>query len=236
MEMASIYESKILIVEDEVKIADLLKDYLKQSSFNVEILHRGDQVADWLTSNRCDLVLLDLMLPGLDGVDICKNIRKTSSLPIIMITAKVEEIDRLIGLEIGADDYICKPFSPREVVARVKAVLRRSIMRSNTAKNTGDGAESERLYRLDKNNFSIIYSDKKCELTKVEFALLNKMAESPGIIFSRDKLMDAIYDDQHIVNDRTIDSHIKKLRKKLAEIEFDVGTIHSVYGAGYKFE
>src|SRR5690606_1284095 len=116
----------ILIVEDEVKLASLLKDYLIQSGFEVDMLHDGSQVEEWLSSHKTSLVLLDLMLPGKSGVDICKDIRKTSQLPVIMITAKADEIDRLLGLELGADDYICKPFSPREVVARTKAVLRRT--------------------------------------------------------------------------------------------------------------
>lgn len=218
---------KILIVEDEVKIAELLSDYLKQSSFNTFMIHRGDHVESWLNENSCDLILLDLMLPGKDGVEICKSIRKTSNVPIIMVTAKVEEIDRLIGLEVGADDYICKPFSPREVVARVKAVMRRF---------TPELAAADDSLSLDEGTFKVSLNAKFCELTKVEFSLFEALYRRPGQIFSRARLMDIIYEDRHIVSDRTIDSHIKKIRRKLADIGLDDSSIQSVYGAGYKFE
>ncbi len=217
----------ILIVEDELKIAQLLADYLVSSSFEPHQLHRGDQVQAWLASHPCDLILLDLMLPGLDGLEVCKQIRQHSNIPIIMITARVEEIDRLIGLEHGADDYICKPFSPREVVARVKAVIRRVI--NQTSLNT-DGIQ------LSEQGFKVSKSGVQCELTKVEFYLFSAMFKQPGRIFSRDQLMDIIYDDRHIVSDRTIDSHIKKVRKKIASIGIEESAVHSVYGAGYKYE
>lgn len=217
----------VLIVEDEVKIASLLKDYLVQSGFEVDVLHNGSEVDPWLEENNTSLILLDLMLPGKPGVDICKDVRKESSLPIIMITAKVEEIDRLLGLELGADDYICKPFSPREVVARVKAVLRRSESSEKL---------SEKGLILDTDTYKATINGQDLNLTAVEFQLLKVLSDQPGRIFSRSVLVDKIYNDGRVVSDRTIDSHIKKLRKKIAEKLPDVELIHSLYAVGYKFE
>ena len=218
---------KVLIVEDEVKIAQLMADYLNQSAYDTQLIHRGDEVEGWLKMNSCDLILLDLMLPGKDGLEICKSIRKFSDIPIIMVTAKVEEIDRLIGLEVGADDYVCKPFSPREVVARVKAVMRRF---------SSAGESIDAGISLDENTFKVSFESQQCELTKVEFNLFQTLYGRAGHIFSRDQLMTTIYDDRHVVSDRTIDSHIKKIRKKLSSIGIDENSIQSVYGAGYKFD
>jgi len=217
----------ILIVEDEVKLAKLLQDYLVQSGFSVAMVHDGLEVEKWLAENQTNLVLLDLMLPGKDGVEICKEIRKTSSLPVIMITAKVDEIDRLLGLELGADDYICKPFSPREVVARVKAVLRRA-----------DGTEkpADRGLVLDTDTYKATINGNDLHLTAVEFQLLKVLSDQPGRIFSRSVLVDKIYSDGRVVSDRTIDSHIKKLRKKISAQVPDAELIHSLYAVGYKFE
>jgi two-component system response regulator BaeR len=217
----------ILIVEDEVKLAKLLQDYLAQSGFSVALIHDGLEVEKWLAENKTDLILLDLMLPGKDGVEICKDIRKTSSLPVIMITAKVDEIDRLLGLELGADDYICKPFSPREVVARVKAVLRRA-----------DGSEkpADRGLVLDTDTYKATINGNDLHLTAVEFQLLKVLSDQPGRIFSRSVLVDKIYSDGRVVSDRTIDSHIKKLRKKINAQVPDAELIHSLYAVGYKFE
>jgi two-component system response regulator BaeR len=217
----------VLIVEDETKIASLLKDYLAQSGFETAIIHDGSEVEDWLENNSTSIMLLDLMLPGKTGIDICKDVRKDSSLPIIMITAKVEEIDRLLGLELGADDYICKPFSPREVVARVKTVLRRTVTSENL---------SEKGLVLDQNTYKATIDGQNLNLTAVEFQLLKVLSDQPGRIFSRSVLVDKIYNDGRVVSDRTIDSHIKKLRKKIAEQLPDVELIHSLYAVGYKFE
>ncbi|WP_432823548.1 response regulator [Trichloromonas sp.] len=217
---------KILIVEDELKLAELLRDYLRQGGF--ESLHVADGLAavPMVRQEKPDLVLLDLMLPGKDGMDICKEIRNFSSVPIIMVTARVEEIDRLIGLELGADDYICKPYSPREVVARVKVVLRRS----------GAATLQDQGLTLDEARYSATLRGASLELTAVEFKLLQILAASPGRIFSRSQLMDRIYPDERIVSDRTIDSHIKKLRKKIdAAVPGEV-LIHSIYSVGYKYE
>lgn len=216
---------KILIVEDEQRLADLHRDYLLQAGFETECIADGLLVAKAIDNGMPDLILLDLMLPGKDGLDICKDIRKQSNVPIIIVTARVEEIDRLLGLELGADDYICKPFSPREVVARVKAVLRRSVTSHDAT-----------FLSLDEERYLAILQGQTLDLSAVEFQLLNILAAKPGRILNRDQLMDRIYTDRRIVCDRTIDSHIKKLRKKIAAVAPEVDVIHSVYGVGYKYE
>ncbi|QWV94365.1 response regulator [Geomonas oryzisoli] len=217
----------IMIVEDEEKLASLLGDYLKQSGFETVWVANGTEVVPRVREKQPDLVLLDLMLPGRDGLEICKEIRTFSQLPIIMITARVEEIDRLLGLELGADDYICKPFSPREVVARVKTVLRRSV--EHPSQSSGG-------LTLAPDRYSAQWQGRDLDLTVVEFKLLHFLFQNPGRIYSRTQLMDRIYPDQRIVSDRTIDSHIKKLRKKISAVAPDQELIHSIYGAGYKYE
>ncbi|MEI6268386.1 MAG: response regulator [Methylococcaceae bacterium] len=219
----------ILIVEDELKLARLQVDYLHNSGFNTSCLSNGLEVLPWLKANPTDLILLDLMLPGRDGLDICREIRSFSAVPIIIITARIEEIDRLLGLELGADDYICKPFSPREMVARVKAVLRRLQAQTMIPALTS-------ALTLNPHNFRVLAAGQEVELTTVEFQLLQALYQQPGRIFSRSKLMDLIYQDHRIVSDRTIDSHIKKLRKKLIDLLPGQELIHSVYGAGYRYD
>ena len=216
----------ILIVEDEKQLAAILGDYLSASGFATAWLDQGNGVASWIRENRPDLVLLDLMLPGRDGVEICKDIRSFSNIPIIMVTARIEEIDRILGLELGADDYICKPFSPREVVARVKAVLRRSA---------GTDIPFHGLH-LDEAKMRASLHGRPLELTTVEFKMLSFIVAHPGRIYSRDQLIEQIYQDQRIVSDRTIDSHIKKLRRKIENVEPGCSLIRSVYGAGYTFD
>ena len=216
----------ILIVEDEQKLAELLRDYLARSSFDTTVLDNGNDVVPYVRENKPDLVILDLMLPGRDGMEICKEIRTFSNLPIIMVTARVEEIDRLLGLELGADDYVCKPFSPRELVARVKAVLRRT---------GGETTIKAKGLILDEARYQASLHGVDLDLTAVEFKLLKFLAANPGRIYSRDQLMERIYSDHRIVSDRTIDSHIKKLRKKISGQNPDEELIGSVYGVGYKF-
>jgi two-component system, OmpR family, response regulator BaeR len=215
----------ILIVEDTKELAQLLYDYLVHAGFSPHCMYEGGEVVDWVRQNEPQLILLDLMLPGLDGIDVCRELRSFSQVPIIMVTARVDEQARLTGLDLGADDYICKPFSPREVVARVKAVLRRS----------GGGAAVTGLLHLDADKYQARINDKLLSLTVVEFHLLSMLAGNPGRVFSRNQLIEKIYPDQRIVSDRTIDSHIKKLRKKISEAH-DRELIHSVYSAGYKYE
>jgi two-component system, OmpR family, response regulator BaeR len=219
-------KQKILIVEDEQRLADLHRDYLQQAGYTTECLGDGMLAVPWVRENTPDLILLDLMLPNKDGLEICKEVRAFSNVPIIMVTARVEEIDRLIGLELGADDYICKPFSPREVVARVKAVLRRG----------SQSPQADQPLVLDENCYLATLQGKALDLTAVEFQLLSILAGRPGQIFSRDQLMDRIYNDHRIVCDRTIDSHIKKLRKKIAAVSPELELIQSVYSVGYKYK
>lgn len=222
-------KQEILIVEDETRLADLLKDYLEAAGFCVHCVYRGDEVAGFLADQKVDLILLDLMLPGKDGLDVTRQVRSDSQVPIIMMTARVEEIDRLLGLELGADDYICKPFSYREVVARVKAVLRRTSVRDE-ADTTASFIE------LDADRFQVKLMGQAMALTAIEFELFRTMAEQPGRIFTRENLMDRIYTDGRIVSDRTIDSHIRKLRAKVKELSPDQEIIVSVYSVGYKVE
>lgn len=226
--MTAASQRRILIAEDEIKLARVLEDYLARAGYLPYWIGDGLKVVPWVRTEAPDLLLLDLMLPGRDGFDICRDIRTFSHLPIIMITARVEEIDRLLGLELGADDYVCKPFSPREVVARVKAVLRR------TAPQTTPSGKDP--LQLDAASYRVRTGTREVELTSVEFHLFNTLYREPGRIFSRGQLMDRIYADHRIVSDRTIDSHIKKLRKKLAELLPADELIHSVYGAGYRYE
>jgi two-component system response regulator BaeR len=222
-------EKLIMIVEDEPKIATLLSDYLRaQGGFRSQIVERGDEALRWFHSEQPDLVLLDLMLPGLDGIEVCKQLRAESQVPIIMVTARVEEIDRLLGLELGADDYICKPFSPREVVARVKAVLRRGEM-------TKAGKQPHGL-EIDEEKFLARLNGMELGLTPVEFALLQMLTTHPGRVFSRDQLMNGMYPDYRVVSDRAVDTHVKNLRRKLAEASGVEEMIKSVYGLGYRFE
>ena len=228
---------RILIVEDEPKIADLLRKYLQNANFQTHWLDNGAVVSEWVRQEQPTLILLDLMLPGKDGVEVCKEIRKFSHVPIIMLTARVEEIDRLLGLELGADDYICKPFSPREVVARVKAVLRRwQVIEPISMAATESATDAIAGLVLDRDRLLVKYGQQETTLTLVEFELLDALRQYPGRIFGRNQLMEKVYPDNRIVSDRTIDSHIKKLRKKLSEIAPDQELIHSVYSVGDKFE
>ncbi len=220
--------TRILVVEDEVKIAQLLHDYMAQAQFSVTMLHDGASVIEELKAHSYDTVLLDLMLPVKDGLTLCKEIREFSNIPIIMITARVEEIDRLVGLDLGADDYICKPFSPREVVARVKAILRRY--------DIADTQSLQNFICLDEAKYRATVYGQQVELTAIEFNLLKILSKDPGRIYSRSQLIDEVYNDHRVVSERTIDSHIKKLRKKINGIKGDKEIVQSVYSVGYKVE
>lgn len=216
----------IMIVEDEPKIAKLLADYLQASGgYRTRTVERGDEAVDAFRDEEPDLVLLDLMLPGLDGIEVCKRIRNESTVPIIMVTARVDEIDRLLGLELGADDYICKPFSPREVVARVRAVLRRASPPDRSV---------SRL-EIDAEKFQASYGGVSLNLTPVEFALLRTLSARAGRVFSRDQLMNEMYSDYRVVSDRAVDTHVKNLRRKLDAASDGRELIESVYGIGYRF-
>jgi len=220
----------ILIVEDEQKIAKLIGDYLEIAGFKTSRLERGDKVIPFIKRDRPDLILLDIMLPGMEGTDVCREIRKFANIPIIMITARVDEIDRLLGLELGADDYICKPFSPREVVARVKAVLRRAFPEPDTKRRLNAGPLT-----LEEDTHQVLIDDYNLNLTPSEFGLLSVFMSYPNRVFSRSELLDKVQGYQFEGYDRTIDSHVKNLRKKIAAKIPDMEIISTVYGVGYKF-
>jgi two-component system, OmpR family, response regulator BaeR len=215
----------VLIVEDEPKLSALLRDYLLAAGFRTSMLDNGSEATDWIREQRPDLILLDINLPGVDGLGVCRQVRAFSEVPILMLTARVEEIDRLLGLELGADDYICKPFSPREVVARVRAVLRRA---------RPIDTNSPPPVVLDQERFEARVHGQVLTLTPVEFRLLGKLSSQPGRVFSREQLIGALYADHRVVSDRTVDSHVKNLRRKLIEVGID--PIAAVYGVGYRFE
>lgn len=216
----------ILVVEDEPKIAALLRDYLVAADYRVDVLADGARVAAWVREHAPDAILLDVMLPGADGLSVCRALRAFSAVPILMVTARAEEIDRLLGLELGADDYICKPFSPREVVARVKAVLRRS--------QAAPAGAAPAPIELDELRFEARVQGRPVTLTPVEFRLLRRLVAQPGRVFSRQQLMDTLYRDHRVVSERTVDSHVKNLRRKLAAVGPD--PVSSVYGVGYRLE
>ena len=221
-------ERTVLIVEDDAKIADMLANYLHMHGFLTELCGDGRDALRRLRSSEPALVLLDLMLPGLDGLAVCRALREFSSVPVIMVTARIDEIDRLLGLDTGADDYICKPFSPRELVARVRALLRRS---EGTLTRAGQPAGLS----VNDGRQQIEWLGQPLPLTPVEFRLLRLLLSRPGHIFVRSRLLDSVHEDLRDVSDRAIDSHIKNLRRKLDQAGVaDVG-ISSVYGVGYRF-
>lgn len=223
----------ILIVEDEPSLAQVIQDYLNHSGFESHMIGDGNEVIDWVKENQPELIILDLMLPNRDGLDIYRELRTFNDVPVMMATAKVDEIDRLVGLELGADDYICKPYSPRELVARVKNVLRRS--RSQSSQETLD-ADKNPLLNVDQQLMKATVTGTVLPLTPAEFKLLAHFHRHPGVVFNRDQLMDRIYSDGRVVTDRTIDSHIKNLRKKIFAVNLKFDWITSIYGVGYRFE
>ncbi len=224
-------DQRIMLVEDEPKLAAVMRDYLVADGATVEIFGAGDLALAALREKLPDLLLLDLMLPGMDGLSLCRELRRFSNVPVIMVTARVEEIDRLLGLDIGADDYICKPFSPREVVARVRALLRRvRHWQSPEAANTLPDLT------LDDARFEARMRGHKLDLTPVEFRMLKALIERPGRVLSRAQLLEHLYVDHRVVSDRTVDSHIKNLRRKFEDAVVGSDPIRSVYGIGYKYE
>ncbi|MCG6202653.1 response regulator [Psychromonas antarctica] len=224
------YQQKtILIVEDEPSLARVLCEYFSQSGFQTHIIDNGLDVIDWVKQHQPDLLILDLMLPQRNGLDIYRELRTFSQVPVVMATARIDEIDRLIGLELGADDYICKPYSPREVVVRVKNILRRGNEESDTA-------PEQHGLAVDEQKMTVSLGGQRVELTPAEFRLLSFFNKHPQQVFSREQLMTHIYQDSRIVTDRTIDSHIKNLRRKLQEASPESEFIKSIYGVGYKLE
>jgi two-component system, OmpR family, alkaline phosphatase synthesis response regulator PhoP len=220
----------ILVVDDEPKIVRLARDYLEQSGFRVLPSNDGLSALAAARQEKPDLIVLDLNLPGMDGIDVCRALRRESSVPIIMLTARVEETDRLIGLEVGADDYISKPFSPRELVARVRAVLRRTQGEVQTPGLIRMGS-----LQIDLNGHRVMRQDEPIKLTRIEFSLLATLAQHPGQTFSRAQLIQRLHGSDDSGFDRSIDAHIKNLRRKLEDDPADPRYIQTVYGIGYKF-
>jgi len=221
---------KILVIDDEPKIIQLTQDYLENAGFSVISAGDGERALAVIRDEQPDLVVLDLGLPGMDGLDVCRSIRKTSNLPIIMLTARDEETDKLVGLELGADDYITKPFSPKELVARVRSVLRRSEL-------VQEGREVIRVgdVTLDLPRMQVTVSGEEIELTATEFQLLQALASQPGRIFTRSQLLNAVHGVAIESYERAIDAHIKNIRRKLEPFPHEPRYIQTVYGVGYRF-
>ena len=218
---------KILIVEDEPAIADNIQYALQTEGFETLCLSAGTPVVELLTNESIDLIILDIGLPDINGIELCKEIRKSRNLPIIFLTARSAEIDRVVGLEIGADDYVIKPFSPRELCARVKAVLRR------TRQSLADGVSSGRAFRLNESKRQISYFGTPVDLSRYEYNLLTSFIRRPGHVFSREQLMDLAWDEPEASMDRTVDAHIKNIRAKLKNIAPDLDPIITHRGVGY---
>ncbi|QOY93331.1 response regulator [Massilia sp. UMI-21] len=215
----------IMIVEDEPELAALVADYARAAGYTPVVCGDGAEALDAIRAAPPALVVLDLMLPGLDGLALCRALRASSALPVIMVTARVEEIDRLLGLEAGADDYLCKPFSPRELMARIKAILRRA----------GAAApQAARVLAIDAAARQVTVHGRPLDLTPSEFAILAALARRPGQVFSRAQLLDCARADSLDATDRAVDSHIKNLRRKIALAAPGLEAIRSIYGLGYR--
>ncbi len=227
---------KVLIVEDEPKIAKIIMEYLEANNMATHWVNDGTLAMDAFIKVQPALILLDVMLPGVDGFSLCKNIRQISAVPIVMLTARVEEKDRLEGFDLGIDDYICKPFSPRELVYRVKAILNRVQTLDVEQQKQKESQQKTHSFVMDVTTYTAHYMGVPLDLTSVEFKLLATFIDSKDRIFTRDDLLDRIYSGHREVNDRAIDSHIKNLRKKLKAVNPANNIIHSVYGIGYKFQ
>jgi len=217
----------IYIVEDEPALAELMADYVRAAGFAPTVFGDGALALAAIRADAPALVVLDLMLPGLDGLSLCRAVREQSEVPIIMVTARVEEIDRLLGLELGADDYLCKPFSPRELVARIQAILRRA---------RAQAPRPEQILAIDAASRRALVRGAPLDLTPSEFDLLAALARRPGQVFSRAQLLELACQDKLDVHDRAIDSHIKNLRRKIDALAPGLDPIASVYGVGYRFE
>ncbi len=222
---------KVLVVDDDSNISELLRLYLEKDGFNVITCGDGMQAVELQKSQSPDIILLDIMLPGLDGWQVCKEIRKTSEVPIIMITAKSETFDKVLGLELGADDYVSKPFDAKEVVARVKAVLRRS---GQSTKDSGDEVCFDKL-RINIANYELIIDGKRIDTPPKELELIFHLASNPNRVFTRDQLLDEVWGFDYYGDSRTVDVHVKRLREKLENVS-ELWTLKTVWGVGYKFE
>jgi two-component system alkaline phosphatase synthesis response regulator PhoP len=220
----------ILVVDDEARIVKLVRDYLTRAGFDVLDARDGDAALTMARVERPDLIILDLMLPGVDGLDVCRRLRQESDVPIIMLTARVEEADRIVGLELGADDYVTKPFSPGELVARVRATLRRASgeMGPSTMLRAGD-------VELDTASLTATVAGEPVDLTPTEFQLLAALVRQPGRIFTREQLLEAVHGVAFDGYDRSVDSHVKNLRRKIESDPRQPRYIQTVYGVGYRF-
>lgn len=225
--------SKILIVDDDVNICELLRLYLEKDGFDTEVITDGAKAIDAFNSTNPDLMLLDIMLPGMDGWQICREIRKTSSVPIIMLTAKGETFDKVLGLELGADDYITKPFETKEVIARIKAVLRRSASQS-TAADTIKEVNFDKLM-INLTNYELKVDGNTIDTPPKELELIFHLASNPNRVYTRDQLLDEVWGFEYYGDSRTVDVHVKRLREKLEGVS-DKWELKTVWGVGYKFE
>ncbi len=238
--------ARVLVVEDEPKLAALLADYLRAAGHEAECVADGAEALQAFTQRRHDLVLLDLMLPGLDGLAVCRQLRQVTAVPIVMLTARADEADRLAGLELGADDYIAKnPFSPREVMARVKAVLRRSRAAALppsllTSAPLSPAAPSATRpvpdLQVDEDGWRAAWRGRDLDLTPIEFRLLGTLAAQPGRVYPRAQLLELLHADSRAATERAVDSHVKNLRRKLEQAGAGSERIRSVYGVGYCYE
>lgn len=217
----------ILVVEDDRKIAELITNYLHSDGFKTSTIGNGLDAIQHIQLQKPDLVILDWMLPGLDGVNVCKTVRTFSDVPILMLTARVDELDRLLGLDSGADDYVCKPFSPREVMARVRSLLRRS---------EGSLVATPIPWGVDEASFRINWRGMVLPLTRLEFLMFRLLLSRPGRVFSRTHLLQSVYNEQRDISDRAIDTHIKNLRRKIQIIDPNFDFITTLYGVGYRFD
>ncbi|MCR6477766.1 response regulator [Variovorax sp. ZS18.2.2] len=225
--------TRIVIVEDEIDIASVVQDYLRYTGYETEHFTDGQSALESIVAAPPDLTLLDIMLPRLDGIEVLRRAREHTAHPIIMLTARIEEVDRLLGLELGADDYVCKPFSPRELVARVRAVLRRTAPGSVPGQAPQGDAPG---LVLDDVHWRASLEGTPLNLTRREFGLLQVLSRHPGRIFSRARLLELAYDDTVDVTERAIDSHVKNLRRKLGAVSPSHDWIRSVYGVGFAWE
>lgn len=228
-------KQKILIVDDDENIAELISLYLIKECFETQIVHDGESALSAIKTFQPDLMLLDLMLPGMDGYEVCTEVRKTSQLPIIMLSAKGEVFDRVLGLKIGADDYIIKPFDSNELVARVRSVLRRATPQKPAA--VAAPAQESVTYdnlTINLSNYSVVYREEALDMPPKELELLYFLASKPNQVFTREQLLDKIWGYEYIGDTRTVDVHIKRLREKFKEEA--TWSIATVWGIGYKFE
>jgi two-component system response regulator ChvI len=230
-------KSTIALVDDERSITTTLRMALEQEGYRVRVYNDGAAALEALTEEPADLGVFDIKMPRMDGMELLRRLRQISPMPVIFLTSKDEEIDELFGLKMGADDYISKPFSQRLVVERVKAVLRRASPKDGTGAPVEQAQILERgKLRLDPERHTCHWDGANVTLTVTEFLILQALAQRPGVVKSRDALMDAAYDDQVYVDDRTIDSHIKRLRKKFKVVDDDFDVIETLYGVGYRFK